>query len=130
MSGDFTLTLHGPVTPRRLVAMVREGAPHMLLPEDARPPARPAELPPAHLPVAAVAEMLRRRHPVPLVAPGDRLVGRAEAAAILRIDPKQVTALACQGRLRAAWTPGGRRRYRESDVLKLRDVLWPPAASA
>jgi hypothetical protein len=126
----LTFTLRKPVTPSQLIKMIRAKAPHFLLPEDARPVTRPAVVIPGPLPVAAVAEILRRRHPAPVVAPGDQLIGRAEAAAILGVDPPQVTSMACQGKLPTVWTQGARRKYRESDVLKLRDALWPPQDGA
>lgn len=50
-----------------------------------------------------------------------RLLTRAEVALIFRVDPKTVTRWAAEGRLRSVRTPGGQRRYRESEVLALLD---------
>lgn len=40
----------------------------------------------------------------------------AEVARIFRVDPKTVSRWAKQGRLASFKTPGGHRRFRESDV--------------
>lgn len=48
----------------------------------------------------------------PLLTPG-------EVAILFRVDPKTVTRWARQGKIDSIRTPGGHRRYRESDVLKL-----------
>ncbi len=50
----------------------------------------------------------------------DRLLTPAEVAAILRVDPKTVTRWARGGKLSSIRTPGGHRRYSESEV---RDFL-------
>jgi excisionase family DNA binding protein len=49
----------------------------------------------------------------------DPLLTPAEVAAIFRVDPKTVTRWAATGRLRSLRTPGGHRRFRESDVRAL-----------
>jgi excisionase family DNA binding protein len=51
---------------------------------------------------------------------GDRLYTPSEVAAIFRVDPKTVTrwAAARPPRLHSTRTPGGHRRFRESEVYK------------
>ena len=49
----------------------------------------------------------------------DNLMTPAEVAALFRVDPQTVTRWAKQGRLTSIRTPGGRRRYRESEVRRL-----------
>ena len=49
----------------------------------------------------------------------DPLLTPAEVAALFRVDPKTVTRWAATGRLRSLRTPGGHRRFRESDVRAL-----------
>jgi excisionase family DNA binding protein len=51
----------------------------------------------------------------------DRLLSAAEAAAMLRVDPKTITRWAKQGRLHSVRTLGGDRRYPASDVRRLRE---------
>lgn len=45
-----------------------------------------------------------------------RLLTPGEAAAMFRVDPKTVTRWAAAGRLPSTKTPGGHRRFLESDV--------------
>jgi excisionase family DNA binding protein len=47
------------------------------------------------------------------------LLTPAEVAAMFRVDPKTVTRWAQAGRLSSIRTPGGHRRYRESEVRRL-----------
>lgn len=47
---------------------------------------------------------------------GDRLLYPAEVARIFRVDPKSVTRWAAAGWIPCIRTPGGHRRYRESEV--------------
>ena len=49
----------------------------------------------------------------------DRLLTTAEVAAIFRVDPKTVSTWARVGRIRSIRTPGGHRRFRESEVQRL-----------
>lgn len=42
-----------------------------------------------------------------------------EVAVLLRVNPKTVTRWAAAGKLASIRTPGGHRRYRESDVRAL-----------
>ena len=57
----------------------------------------------------------------------DPLLTPAEVARLFRVDPKTVTRWATTGRLRFLRTPGGHRRFRESDVRALLAEL-PTAA--
>jgi excisionase family DNA binding protein len=52
---------------------------------------------------------------------GDRLLTPGEVAGLFRVDPKTVTRWANAGRLTSIKTPGGHRRYRESEVRALLD---------
>lgn len=47
---------------------------------------------------------------------GDRLLTPGEVAALFRVDPKTVTRWAAAGRIGSIRTPGGHRRFRESEV--------------
>ena len=49
----------------------------------------------------------------------ERLMTAGEVAKIFRVDPKTVTRWANQGRLRSVKTPGGHRRYFETQVKEL-----------
>ena len=49
----------------------------------------------------------------------DHLLTPGEVAALFRIDPKTVTRWATAGRLGSIRTPGGHRRFRESEVQDL-----------
>ena len=46
----------------------------------------------------------------------ERLLTGAEVAKLFRVDPKTVPRWADKGRLTCIRTPGGHRRYRESEV--------------
>ncbi|HET9517471.1 MAG TPA: BldC family transcriptional regulator [Actinoplanes sp.] len=50
---------------------------------------------------------------------GDRLLTPGEVAALFRVDPKTVTRWAAAGRIGSIRTPGGHRRFRESEVRNL-----------
>jgi excisionase family DNA binding protein len=52
---------------------------------------------------------------------GDRLLTPGEVAALFRVDPKTVTRWAAAGRIGSIRTPGGHRRFRESEVRALLD---------
>ena len=54
-----------------------------------------------------------------LVDTGDRLLTPGEVAALFRVDPKTVTRWAAAGRIGSIRTPGGHRRFRESEVRAL-----------
>ena len=49
----------------------------------------------------------------------DRLMTPGEVAALFRVDPKTVSRWAIAGRIPSVRTPGGHRRFRESDVRSL-----------
>ena len=50
------------------------------------------------------------------IKPENRLLTPAEVAAMLRVDPKTVTRWARGGKLSSIRTPGGHRRYSESEI--------------
>lgn len=58
---------------------------------------------------------------------GDRLLTPGEVAALFRVDPKTVTRWAAAGRIGSIRTPGGHRRFLESEV---RGLLRGKAAGA
>ena len=49
----------------------------------------------------------------------EALLTPAEVAALFRVDPKTVARWANDGQLTSLRTPGGHRRYRESEVRNL-----------
>ena len=49
----------------------------------------------------------------------ERLLTPGEVAALFRVDPKTVTRWAASGRITSIRTPGGHRRFRESEVRAL-----------
>ncbi len=49
----------------------------------------------------------------------DRLLTPGEVATLFRVDPKTVTRWAAAGRISSIRTPGGHRRFRESEVRSL-----------
>ena len=49
----------------------------------------------------------------------DRLLTPGEVASLFRVDPKTVTRWAAAGRIGSIRTPGGHRRFRESEVRAL-----------
>jgi excisionase family DNA binding protein len=57
----------------------------------------------------------------------ERLLTPGEVASLFRVDPKTVTRWAAAGRISSIRTPGGHRRFRESEV---RALLRGDAASA
>jgi len=62
----------------------------------------------------------------------DRLLTPGEVARMFRVDPKTVTRWAAAGRLGSIRTPGGHRRFHESEVKGLLDDLsiHVPASTA
>jgi excisionase family DNA binding protein len=52
-------------------------------------------------------------------ANNERLLTPGEVAALFRVDPKTVTRWAAAGRISSIRTPGGHRRFRESEVRAL-----------
>ena len=57
----------------------------------------------------------------------ERLLTPGEVAALFRVDPKTVTRWASAGRIGSIRTPGGHRRFRESEVRTLLDGLTSEA---
>jgi len=58
----------------------------------------------------------------PVTAPQrerDTYMTPAEVARMFRVDPKTVTRWASSGRIDSIRTPGGHRRFRESDIQAL-----------
>ena len=53
------------------------------------------------------------------MADQDRLMTPGEVAVLFRVDPKTVTRWAAAGRIASIRTPGGHRRFRETDVRAL-----------
>jgi len=51
----------------------------------------------------------------------EALLTPSEVAAMLRVDPKTVTRWAKAGKLSSIRTPGGHRRYKESEVRQFFD---------
>ena len=64
----------------------------------------------------------------------DRLLTPGEVATLFRVDPKTVTRWASAGRIGSIRTPGGHRRFRESEVRALLagepDVTIPAQTTA
>lgn len=58
---------------------------------------------------------------------GERLLTPGEVAALFRVDPKTVTRWAVAGRIGSLRTPGGHRRFRETEVRALLRELSTPA---
>ena len=57
----------------------------------------------------------------------DRLMTPAEVAAAWKVDPKTVTRWARAGKLSSIRTLGGHRRYREAEVIALKNIPGDPA---
>lgn len=60
----------------------------------------------------------------------ERLLTPGEVAALFRVDPKTVTRWAAAGRISSIRTPGGHRRFRESEVHALLRGEEPAAEHA
>ncbi len=58
----------------------------------------------------------------------DRLLTPGEVATLFRVDPKTVNRWASVGRINSIRTPGGHRRFRESEVRTLLEGAEPVAA--
>ncbi len=59
---------------------------------------------------------------------GGRLLTPGEVAALFRVDPKTVTRWATAGRIGSIRTPGGHRRFRETEVNELLAELTTDAS--
>lgn len=57
----------------------------------------------------------------------ERLMTPGEVASMFRVDPKTVTRWASAGRLGSIRTPGGHRRFRETEVRALLATLTTEA---
>jgi excisionase family DNA binding protein len=66
-----------------------------------------------------VADETERRDHERRAATRDRLLTPGEVASLFRVDPKTVTRWASAGRISSIRTPGGHRRFRESEVRAL-----------
>jgi excisionase family DNA binding protein len=62
-----------------------------------------------------------------IVEARDRLLTPGEVASLFRVDPKTVTRWAAAGRINSIRTPGGHRRFRESEI---RDLLRQDTSKA
>lgn len=91
MGRTTTIEIAEGMTPAQVLAAMRQQAPHLFGDEPEPPP-----------PAGKLA-------PEPLMTPG-------EVAAYFRVNPKTVTRWALEGKLACVRTPGGHRRYKESDV--------------
>ena len=60
----------------------------------------------------------------------ERLLTPGEVASLFRVDPKTVTRWAASGRITSIRTPGGHRRFRESEVRALLRGDSEPAPAA
>jgi excisionase family DNA binding protein len=58
----------------------------------------------------------------------ERLLTPGEVATLFRVDPKTVTRWATAGRIGSIRTPGGHRRFRESEVKALLAELTTEAS--
>ncbi|WP_040792734.1 BldC family transcriptional regulator [Nocardia paucivorans] len=58
----------------------------------------------------------------------DTLMTPGQVAALFHVDPKTVTRWAHAGRLGSLRTPGGHRRFRESEVRRLLESLTTEAS--
>jgi excisionase family DNA binding protein len=71
---------------------------------------------------------------LPLTSPAtsngnERLLTPGEVAALFRVDPKTVTRWASAGRIGSIRTPGGHRRFRESEVRSMLASLTSEATT-
>jgi excisionase family DNA binding protein len=64
--------------------------------------------------------------PAPVGPAEDRMLTPAEVAGLFRVDPKTVGRWAASGRITSIRTPGGHRRFRESEI---RALLGPHESS-
>jgi excisionase family DNA binding protein len=62
-----------------------------------------------------------------LVGAPDKLLTPGQVAALFHVDPKTVTRWAHAGRLGSVRTPGGHRRFRETEVMSLLAALTTEA---
>jgi excisionase family DNA binding protein len=74
-----------------------------------------------------MSDSLRLAGGDPAVEARDRLLTPGEVASLFRVDPKTVTRWAAAGRINSIRTPGGHRRFRESEI---RDLLRQDGAKS
>jgi excisionase family DNA binding protein len=60
----------------------------------------------------------------------EQLLTPGEVASLFRVDPKTVTRWATSGRIGSIRTPGGHRRFRESEVRSLLAALTTEAGGS
>jgi excisionase family DNA binding protein len=84
------------------------------------PPRLGVPSPCRHLAGAAGEELFPVLESLVIVQDAERLLTPGEVALLFRVDPKTVTRWASAGRIGSIRTPGGHRRFRESEV---RDLL-------
>lgn len=60
------------------------------------------------------------------VRTGDKLLTPGEVAAMFRVGPKTVTRWAAARKISSIRTPGGHRRFRESEIRALITALTDP----
>jgi excisionase family DNA binding protein len=60
----------------------------------------------------------------------ERLLTPGEVASLFRVDPKTVTRWASAGRIGSIRTPGGHRRFRESEVRTMLAELTSEATAS
>lgn len=65
-----------------------------------------------------------------MTTPREPLLTPGEVAALFRVEPKTVTRWAAAGRLHCIRTPGGHRRFLESEVMALLGQQPAPRADA
>lgn len=65
-----------------------------------------------------------------LMSGSDRLLTSGQVAEIYAVNPKTVTRWAAAGRLGSIRTPGGHRRFRESEIRALLEVACDDKDSA
>jgi excisionase family DNA binding protein len=75
-------------------------------------PEYPTDDTPWRSPVTVTPEQTRQHGQEQLLTPG-------EVASLFRVDPKTVTRWATAGRIGSIRTPGGHRRFRETEVRAL-----------
>ena len=66
----------------------------------------------------------------PASTDGEHLLTPGEVASLFRVDPKTVTRWASAGRIGSIRTPGGHRRFRESEVRSMLASLTSEATLA
>lgn len=83
-----------------------------------------------HLPQQSRTPQFASANSGPRSAHGqERLLTPGEVAQMFRVDPKTVTRWASAGRIGSIRTPGGHRRFRETEVVALLQELTMEARS-